>query len=376
MNAAPCGRGILEGSSDAMLLASGPSRIPAAGVRSGVEFVFRRENTMAPSRRRFLHDSLAAVGGLALPLPGRAAAGFEPSYLRLARQGRLREVEKDLWAVLDACRLCPRACGANRRGGKSGICRSTARLKVASHGPHFGEERPLVGRGGSGTIFFSNCNLLCCFCQNWEINHRGDGWYISEVELADKMLDLQERGCHNINLVTPTHVVPHIVKALRTAVDRGLRLPLVYNTGGYDSLDVIRALDGVVDIYLPDFKYQDGALAAKYSSGAADYPEVAAAVIREMHRQVGTLKVDERGVAMRGLIIRHLVMPQNIAGTDRFVRWVARELTTDTYVNIMPQYRPEHRAREYPELSRRITQEEWGQALAWAHAAGLTNLDT
>jgi putative pyruvate formate lyase activating enzyme len=331
---------------------------------------------MAPSRRRFLHDSLAAVGGLALPLSGRAAAaGFEPSYLRLARQGRLRDVEKELWAVLDACRLCPRACGADRRDGKSGVCRSTARLKVASYGPHFGEERPLVGRGGSGTIFFSNCNLLCCFCQNWEINHRGDGRFISDVELTDMMLDLQERGCHNINLVTPTHVVPHIVRALRAAVDRGLRLPLVYNTGGYDSLDVIRALDGVVDIYLPDFKYQDGALAAKYSSGAADYPEVAAAVIKEMHRQVGTLKVDERGVAMRGLIIRHLVMPRNIAGTDRFVRWVARELTTDTCVNIMRQYRPEHRAREYPELARRISPEEWGQALAWARTAGLTNLD-
>ena len=332
---------------------------------------------MAPSRRRFLHDSLAAVGGLALPVTSQASpARPEPSYLRLAREGRLKKIEKDLWDILGACRLCPRACGADRLRGARGTCSSTARLKVASHGPHFGEERPLVGRGGSGTIFFSNCNLLCCFCQNWEINHRGDGRYISEVELADKMLDLQERGCHNINLVTPTHVVPHIVKALRTAVDRGLRLPLVYNTGGYDSLDVIRALDGVVDIYLPDFKYQDGALAAKYSSGAEDYPEVAAAVIREMHRQVGTLKVDERGVAMRGLIIRHLVMPQNIAGTDRFVRWVARELTTDTYVNIMAQYRPEHRAGDYPELSRRITPAEWGQALAWAHAAGLTNLDT
>jgi putative pyruvate formate lyase activating enzyme len=331
---------------------------------------------MAPSRRRFLHDSLAAVSGFALPLSRRtAAAGFEPSYLRLARQGRLRDVEKALWAMLDACRLCPRACGASRRDGKSGVCRSTARLKVASYGPHFGEERPLVGRGGSGTIFFSNCNLLCCFCQNWQINHRGDGRYVSEVELADMMLDLQARGCHNINLVTPTHVAPHIVKALRIGVDRGLRLPLVYNTGGYDSLDVIRALDGIVDIYLPDFKYQDGSLAAKYSSGAADYPEVAAAVIREMHRQVGTLKLDERGVAVRGLIIRHLVMPQNIAGTDRFVRWVARELTTDTYVNIMAQYRPEHRAREYPELARRILPEEWQQALAWARTAGLTNLD-
>jgi putative pyruvate formate lyase activating enzyme len=332
---------------------------------------------MAPSRRRFLHDSLAAVGGLALPVASQArAARPEPSYLRLAREGRLKQIEKDLWDILGACRLCPRACGADRLRGARGTCSSTARLKVASHGPHFGEERPLVGRGGSGTIFFSNCNLLCSFCQNWEINHRGDGRSITEADLAGMMLDLQERGCHNINLVTPTHVVPHIVRALREAVDRGLRVPLVYNTGGYDSPDVIRALDGVVDIYLPDFKYQDGALAAKYSSGAADYPEVAAAVIKEMHRQVGRLVVDERGVAVRGLIIRHLVMPQNIAGTDRFVKWVARELTTDTYVNIMPQYRPEHRAAAYPELARRITPQEWGQALAWAHAAGLTNLDT
>jgi putative pyruvate formate lyase activating enzyme len=335
---------------------------------------------MAPSRRRFLHDSLAAVGGLTLPAAGSApcdasAAAFEPSYLRLARQGRLRLIEKQLWEILDACRLCPRACGADRRAGKRGTCESTARLKVASHGPHFGEERPLVGRGGSGTIFFSNCNLLCCFCQNWEINHRGDGRFVSEVDVADMMLDLQERGCHNINLVTPTHVVPQIVRALRVAVDRGLRLPLVYNTGGYDSLDVVRALDGVVDIYLPDFKYQDGALAAKYSSGAADYPEVAAAAIKEMHRQVGRLQVDGRGVALRGLIVRHLVMPHNIAGTDRFVRWVAQELSTDTCVNIMAQYRPAHRAREYPELARRILPEEWAQALAWARAAGLTSLD-
>ena len=347
---------------------------------------------MRQSRRRFLHDSLAAVGGLALPLHGRrsesdrpvfapsdsstTAAGPEPAYLRLARQGRLKQIDKELWEILGQCRLCPRACGADRRRGRTGVCLSTARLKVASFGPHFGEERPLVGRGGSGTIFFSNCNLLCCFCQNWEINHRGDGRFVTELDLAEIMLGLQERGCHNINLVTPTHVVPHILRALRAAVDRGLRLPLVYNTGGYDSLDVVRALDGVVDIYLPDFKYQDGVLAAKYSNGAADYPEVAASVIREMHRQVGKLVVDGRGVATRGLIIRHLVMPHNIAGTDRFVRWVARELTPDTYVNIMPQYRPEHRAREFPELARRILPGEWEQALAWARDAGLTNLDT
>jgi putative pyruvate formate lyase activating enzyme len=284
----------------------------------------------------------------------------------------LHELEQDLWSRFEACALCPRACGANRAAGKTGVCSSTTRLKVASYGPHFGEEPPLVGRGGSGTIFFSNCNLLCCFCQNWEINHRGDGEFVSHDALAEMMLDLQRRGCHNINLVTPTHVVPHIIKALGIAVDRGLVLPLVYNTGGYDTLDVVRALDGVVDIYLPDFKYQDGALAAKYSSGAGDYPEVAAAVIREMHRQVGALRIDGRGVATRGLIIRHLVMPHNIAGTDRFVRWVARELGPDTCVNLMRQYRPEHRARDYPELSRRITSEEWTQALVWAREAGLT----
>jgi putative pyruvate formate lyase activating enzyme len=253
------------------------------------------------------------------------------------------------------------------------VCRSTARPKLASAGPHFGEERPLVGSGGSGTVFFSNCNLLCVFCQNWQINHRGEGRHVSHERLAQEMLTLQQRGCHNINLVTPTHVVPNIVKALRLAIGRGLRLPLVYNTGGYDSLEVIRLLDGIVDIYLPDFKYQDGNMAATYSFEAGDYPEVAAAGIREMHRQVGHLRVDAEGIATRGLIIRHLVMPHNIAGTDRFVRWVAETLSPDTAVNIMAQYRPEHRAHELAEISRRLTRDEWRQALEWATEAGLTN---
>jgi putative pyruvate formate lyase activating enzyme len=189
------------------------------------------------------------------------------------------------------------------------------------------------------------------------------------------MLSLQRQGCHNINLVTPTHVNPHIVKALRMAIAGGLRLPLVYNSGGYDDLEVVKNLDGIVDIYLPDFKYQDGAMSAKYSSGASDYPQVAAQVIKEMHRQVGVLTCDEKGIAQRGLIIRHLVLPNNIAGTDKFVRWVARELPADTYVNIMAQYHPEYKAKEYPELARRITSAEWQQALSWAMEAGLTNLD-
>ncbi len=339
---------------------------------------------MDSSRREFLRHSLAAATPLALTQPeentasgvtvtGMSArpAGFEPAYLKREREGRLASVEKELWELLRACRLCPRACGANRIKGETGVCNSTSRLKVYSCGPHFGEERPLVGHGGSGTIFFSNCNLLCCFCQNWEINHRGDGNYITHDQLAEMMLGLQRRGCHNINFVTPTHVVPHIVRSLRIAIHKGFQLPLVYNNGGYDSLEVIRLLDGIIDIYLPDFKYQDGALAGKYSSGASDYPQAAAATIKEMHRQVGELVVDERGVARRGLIIRHLVMPNNIAGTDGFVRWVACELTPTTRVNLMAQYRPEHKAFSYPELSRRITAEEWEQALLWAKEAGL-----
>jgi putative pyruvate formate lyase activating enzyme len=347
---------------------------------------------MGPSRREFLHDSLAAFGTFALyplgcnhtPEPYTSYASMhpenvaelEPSYLDLEREGKLEQIEKELWEIFKECHCCPRECLVDRLDGDTGFCSSTARLKVASFGPHMGEEAPLVGRGGSGTIFFSNCNLLCCFCQNWEINHRGDGRYISHRELAETMLALQRYGCHNINLVTPTHVVPHIIKALRIAIPRGLKLPLVYNTGGYDNLEVIKKLDRIVDIYLPDFKYQDGELASKYSSGASDYPEIAAAVIKEMHRQVGELVVDERGIAQRGLIIRHLVMPENIAGTDRFVKWVAKELTATTYVNIMAQYRPEHKAFDYPKIARRITNEEFQQAVTWAKEAGLTNLDT
>ena len=335
---------------------------------------------MGPSRRKFLRDSLAAVSSLSLNPPRHEtlahAQNPRASYLKLEQEGKLERIETELWEVLHECRCCPRECGADRIDGEKGFCGSTARLKLFSFGPHYGEERPLVGKGGSGTIFFSNCNLLCCFCQNWEINHRGDGEYINHRKLAETMVSLQRRGCHNINFVTPTHVVPHIVKALRIAIAHGLKIPLVYNTSAYDNIDIIKKLDGVVDIYLPDFKYQDGKMASKYSSGADDYPEVAAEVIEEMHRQVGELAVDEQGIAQRGLIIRHLVMPENIAGTDRFVRWVAKELTPTTYVNIMAQYRPEHEAFDHPEISRRITNDEWSQAMAWAKEAGLTNLDT
>jgi putative pyruvate formate lyase activating enzyme len=324
------------------------------------------------------------AGLLALPLshcaPPKAALrkreGWEPAYLRLEREGELARRVDAFREIYSSCRLCPRQCGVNRRRGEKGVCGGTARAKVYSAHPHFGEEPPLVGRGGSGTIFFSNCNLLCSFCQNWEINHRGDGSFISDESLGRMMVSLQNQGCHNINVVTPTHIAPNIVSALRTAIRLGLRVPIVYNCGGYESLEAVKLLDGIVDIYLPDFKYTDGAMAKKYSSGASDYPEAAESAHIEMKRQVGDLVVDENGVALRGLLIRHLVLPHNIAGTDRFVKFVAEKLGKTTWVNMMAQYRPEHRAREFPELSRRITRDEYRQALAWASEAGLTNVLT
>jgi putative pyruvate formate lyase activating enzyme len=341
---------------------------------------------MTCSRRWFLKGGLATAGALATyPLAscGKSSSGapreveerFEPAYLALERSGKLAEREKELWETYRKCRLCPRKCEVNRLAGENKVCRATDQLRIHSAGAHFGEERPLVGNNGSGTIFFSHCNLRCCFCQNWEIAHRGDGSDTTHRALADAMIQLQQRGCHNINLVTPTHMVPHIIRALRRAIGRGLRLPLVYNTGGYDALDTLAKLDGIVDIYLPDFNVQDGKVSHKYCEEAADYPEIAATAIKEMHRQVGLLKVDRYGIAKRGVILRHLVMPNNIAGTDRFVRWVAKELSPYTYVNLMAQYRPEHKAHDYSEIARGLTKDEWNQALRWAREAGLKNLN-
>jgi putative pyruvate formate lyase activating enzyme len=336
------------------------------------------------TRRRFLETALVSTAALPScdsrasgpPVPAMRRKDFQPAYLKLERTGELARRSRELRAIYRACRLCPRQCGVNRLKGEKGVCFSTSQAKVYSAHPHFGEERPLVGRGGSGTIFFSNCNLLCVFCQNWQINHRGDGSYVSDEAIGKFMTDLQGIGCHNINLVTPTHIVPNIVEGLRWAIPRGLRVPLVYNCGGYEPVEIIQLLDGIVDIYLPDFKYTDGAMSEKYSTGARDYPERAAAAIEEMHRQVGELVVDENGIALRGLMIRHLVLPNNIAGTDRFVRWVAEKLTPSTYVNIMAQYRPEHKAPDIPELARRITSAEYQQAIRWAKEAGLTRLDS
>jgi len=329
---------------------------------------------MKSSRREFVQGCLAAVGvatlGCCSGVRGQNRVAPQAGYIELERSGELERREKSLRSMFERCRLCPRRCGVNRMAGEKGVCSSANTFKVASFSPHFGEEAPLVGKGGSGTIFFSHCNLLCVYCQNWEINHRGDGRETNHTELAAMMLALQRSGCLNINFVTPTHVAPHIISALRIAIAQGLRLPLVYNSSGFDSLEVIKLLDGVVDIYLPDFKYQDAAVAARYSNNAQNYPVHVAAAIKEMHRQVGTLQQID-GIAHRGLLIRHLVLPENLAGTDRFVRWVASELGTDTHVNIMGQYGPQYRAHEYPPLSRRPTREELAQALRWAREAGL-----
>ncbi|NLW17493.1 MAG: radical SAM protein [Firmicutes bacterium] len=275
------------------------------------------------------------------------------------------------------CRLCPRRCGAIRfpETGQAtlGVCKTGDRGIISSAGPHFGEEPPLVGTNGSGTIFFAHCNLKCIYCLNYYLAHLGEGREVSDAELSRIMLRLQARGCHNINLVSPTHLLPNILAAVKLAAEQGLRIPLVYNTGGYDSLAAIGLLDGVVDIYLPDMKYGDAAPAEEFSQ-APDYPQANFALVKEMHRQVGDLVLDEDGVALRGLIVRHLVLPNGLAGTKRIMEFIAQEISKDTYVNIMDQYQPYYRAIGHPQLGRRITRWEYRQAIALARKAGLTRI--
>jgi putative pyruvate formate lyase activating enzyme len=245
---------------------------------------------------------------------------------------------------------------------------------VSSYGPHFGEESPLVGSRGSGTIFFTNCNLSCVFCQNYHISQLGQGQTVTEQEIARMMLALQEIGCHNINLVTPTHVVPQILDALNIASGLGLHLPIVYNCGGYESVETLKLLHGVVDIYMPDMKYSDEGNGDRYS-GAKGYPEANRAAVKEMHRQVGDMQMDDRGIATRGLLVRHLVLPEGIAGTEGVMRFLAEEISTNTYLNVMSQYRPSHRASDFPELSRSLTQQEFIEAVHIARRYGLERLD-
>jgi len=294
-------------------------------------------------------------------------------YHALYAAGILRRRIREARALLRDCVLCPRLCRVNRLEGRGGVCRTGALAVVSAYHPHFGEESCLVGSGGSGTIFFTSCSLRCLFCQNWEISHLRLGEEIGPERLGRMMVELQTMGCHNVNLVTPTHMVPQILEALPYAVERGLTVPLLYNTGGYDRVETLRLLDGVVDLYMPDIKYADPRMAARYS-GAADYPETVRRAVREMHRQVGDLRI-ENGLATRGLLVRHLVMPGDAAGTQEVMRFLAREISQDTYVNLMDQYHPCGRAFRHPRIARPITEVEFREALEAAREEGIHRLD-
>jgi putative pyruvate formate lyase activating enzyme len=307
----------------------------------------------------------------------RHVARSAPAYLALHQSGELADRSRRARALLRRCMTCPQNCRVDRTGGELGVCRVGEWAQVASYGPHFGEESPLVGRGGSGTIFFAGCNLACVYCQNHDISQpaRADAeWEVPPDRIAEMMLRLQAAGCENINLVSPSHVVPQILGALALAAEAGLRLPLVYNTGGYDAAHTVRMLDGVVDIYMPDLKYGDETVGERLS-GVGDYVVRNRAAVREMHRQVGDLRLDEHGTAVRGLLVRHLVLPDGLAGSAEVARFLAEEISTDTYINVMDQYRPAHQAAGCAAICRAPTAGEFRRARDDFLAAGLWRLD-
>jgi len=297
-----------------------------------------------------------------------------PVYLKLSAT-ELKKRADLARAHMEACDMCGRACGVDRLAGKPGVCKTGLQARVSSYGAHLGEENPLRGWSGSGTIFFAGCNLRCQYCQNYEISQPGAGEEVTAQQLADIMLALQKSGCHNINLVSPSHVVPQILEALVIAIQNGLTLPLVYNTGGYDSLEALSLLDGIVDIYMPDMKYASGMYAKKYSR-AVDYPLVNRAAVLEMYRQVGDLQIEENGLATHGLLVRHLILPHYLAGTRKIMKFLANEISPQTYLNLMDQYHPAFNANRFPELNRRITPKEYQAALCMAQEEGLTRLDS
>jgi putative pyruvate formate lyase activating enzyme len=296
------------------------------------------------------------------------------AYLELYYSGKLAERVEAASALLKNCRVCPHNCGINRLADETGKCHTGKLAVVSSYGPHFGEEAPLVGKHGSGTIFFTNCSLTCLFCQNYAISQLGDGTEVSKEELARMMLALQVKGCHNINLVSPTHVVPQILEGLEIAINLGLRLPLVYNSGGYDSAETLEILDGIVDIYMPDMKYYDEKIAEELS-GIKNYPSINRAVLREMYRQIGDLQIDEEGIAVHGLLIRHLVLPHGLAGTKEIMEFLAGEISRNSYVNVMAQYHPHYKAHQIPQLTRPLLKQEFLEAIELAKGAGLNRLD-
>lgn len=296
---------------------------------------------------------------------------YECGYLKLYETGSIDLIIDKLYKLLENCRLCPRECKVNRLDDKRGFCRSGKDLMISSYGPHFGEERPLVGSHGSGTIFLTNCNLRCVYCQNYEISHLGIGSDAAIDDMAEIMMELQDIGCHNINFVTPTHFLPQIVKSVKYAIKKGLNIPLVYNSGGYERLETIKLINGVFDIYMPDIKYGTNDMAKKYSD-APDYVERCTDAIQEMHRQVGDLKIIN-GIAYKGLLIRHLVLPNGIASSDNVLKFI-KSLSPNTFINIMDQYRPAWDAPKYKELSRRITQDEFYDVINLAREYGLSRI--
>jgi putative pyruvate formate lyase activating enzyme len=296
---------------------------------------------------------------------------FKPAYLTLLENKQLQVRAEQAYQHMADCDLCARYCHVDRYAGiKGAVCRTGVRAWVNSYGPHHGEEVPLRGEYGSGTIFFSWCSLRCVYCQNWEISQKGLGHEVEAEEIAGMMLRLQAQGCHNINFVTPSHVVAQIIRAVDIATRQGLHIPLVYNTGGYDSPEALALLDGIIDIYMPDMKYGDSALAHKYSH-VRDYVETNFAAVREMHRQVGDLQLDEQGIAQRGLLVRHLVLPGNIAGTEAVLTFLANEISTNSYINLMDQYHPCYRAMDNPPLDRGLKENEYQDALELADRLGL-----
>jgi putative pyruvate formate lyase activating enzyme len=346
---------------------------------------------MKTNRREFLHKMLLLPAGVLLSglinssrlfatkLPKTSLMisenQFQPGYLKLHKNGDLKIRGEILWDMMRGCRLCPRDCGKNRIRGRRGECGANSTLEISSAHAHFGEEPQLVGSHGSGTIFFTHCALHCVFCINYEVSHLGIGSEHSIRQLADLMLLMQRKGCHNLNVVSPSHYIPHIVLALDIAASRGLVLPLVYNTSGWEKTDILFLLDGIVDVYLTDFKYFDSNKAKKFSIGADTYPQLTKMAVLEMNRQVGLASPDkETGIINRGLMIRHLVMPNNVSGSEDVMKWIAENLPKDTYVNIMSQYTPVFNATKYPEISRRINAAEYRAGVDAARKAGLTNL--
>jgi len=324
-----------------------------------------------PNNDRAAHGPVPVAGDFSIPM-----TSTYPSYLELFESGQLAQRARQAVDRLSECTVCPRDCRVDRSevSGGTGRCRTGRHAIVSSCFPHHGEENCLRGKQGSGTIFFSYCSLGCVFCQNHDISHRGEGRPVGPNGVAAMMLSLQAAGCHNINFVTPSHVVPQILEALVPAVEEGLRLPLVYNTGGYDRVETLRLLDGVVDIYMPDFKFWEASVSGELAN-AEDYRQVACAAVAEMHRQVGDLELDDHGVARRGLLVRHLVMPRRMAGTRQVMRFLSKEISPDTFINIMPQYHPQGEAYKHAEINRPVTLDEYHEALHMAVEEGLHRFD-